>query len=363
MGDGPRPGLQARRALLCSTLGPGPLGPAVLRAGAGEAPAVEPVVARAEEWARWLQVAEAHRLASMSLSAAQAGAIEAPPDVAASLAVTALDETTTSLAAERAVLATVALLRAHDCRPALLKGASIATRFYPRVSDRPTRDVDLLLPADEVVRAWEVLTAEGYRAPLRGMDPAWVGRYAKGCTLVGPDGSEVDLHRTLTALPFGLLVDVPALWDEIEDGVVGGRPVRVLSAEATFFHTCLHAALEFEPELLAHLDVVVTSRADLDQDRVRRLVGRGPLTSVVRAAVDEAGLFGTVDPAIVDLAHALPASARGDRLLDWYRGRHRSFPATVVRAAPLVGGPVHQIKYGAAMLVGLARMAIRGRPS
>jgi hypothetical protein len=30
-----------------------------------------------------------------------------------------------------------------------------------------------------------------------------------------------------------------------------------------------------------------------------------------------------------------------------------------VRAAPLAGGPVDQIKYGAAVLVGVARMAVR----
>jgi hypothetical protein len=171
---------------------------------------------------------------------------------------------------------------------------------------------------------------------------------------------QLDLHRTLTALPFGLAVDLDALWAEVVDGTLAGRPATLLSPEATFFHCCLHAALEFDPVVLAHLDVVVASQADLDLGRVRRLIGAGALTSVVRAAVAEAGLFAPVSQRVLDLARSLPPSPKGDRLLHWYRGRHRSFRASLVRAAPLVGGPREQIKYGAAVLVGVARMAIGG---
>ena len=222
--------------------------------------------------------------------------------------------------------------------------------------------MDLLLPDDEVVRAWELLAEHGYRVPLRGMDAVWVGRYAKGRTLIGPDGAELDLHRTLTALPFGLVVDLDELASQVQEVPLAGRPMMVLSPEATFFHTCLHAAFsEFEPVLLAHLDVLVTARAGLDLDVVRRLVGTGPLTSVVRAAVVDAGALGPVDPSVVVLAGSLATNAQGDRLLAWYRRKHRSFVASLVRGAPLVGGPVDQIKYGAAVCAGLARMSIPGR--
>jgi hypothetical protein len=360
MGLRRRRGADERRSHVLGELGPATIGTAVVAVAAGGAVPDRPVTAPVGHWAQWVEVAEAHRLASMTLAAEQAGAVEVPAEVGPTLARLALDEATTSLAAERAALATIAELRARGCHPVLLKGVSIAERFYPRPSDRPTRDVDLLLPDQEVVMAWEVLQQAGYVVPLRGMDPAWVARYAKGRTLVGPDETEVDLHRTLTALPFGLAVDLEALWAEVGPGTVAGRPVDQLSAEGMFFHCCLHAALELVPVLLAHVDVVVMSHADLDLDRVRRLVGSGPLRSVVRAAVEEAGLLAPVAPAVVELARSLPPHPQGDRLLDWYRRRHRSFRASLVRAAPLVGGPAEQIKYGASVLAGVARMAIGG---
>jgi hypothetical protein len=345
-----------RRAQVSAGLGPPPIGPAVVRAGLGQ-PVPTPPVAAEAEWQAWLAVAAEQRLASMTLSAVRAG-LQAPPDVLGALTAAAIDEVTVSLAAGHAAVEMVELLQGHDLDPVLLKGTTIADRYYPHPEDRPTRDVDLLLPADQLVDAWNVLAGQGFHLPAHGMDARWVRRYAKGRTLIRPDGMELDLHRTLTVLPFGLLVDLDQLEDHVDQVVLAGRAVPTLTAEATFFHCCLHAALMGEPSVLAHLDIVVTARAGLDLDRVRALVGDGPLTSVVRAAVVEAGALAPVDPAVASFAASLPHSGRGDRLLDWHRRRHRSFGATVVRSRSFVGGPAEQIKYGAAVGVGVTRMLL-----
>lgn len=94
---------------------------------------------------------------------------------------------------------TVALLRAAGLAPVALKGAWLAWQAYPEPAMRPLRDLDLLLPAEHVVAAFNLLLAAGYRQAA----PAEMAledclRFDKHLPpLIAPRGSLIELHHRL----------------------------------------------------------------------------------------------------------------------------------------------------------------------
>lgn len=142
---------------------------------------------------------------------------------------------------ERSLGEILDVLAAHGLQPVLLKGAGLAYTAYSGFAARPMRDVDLLLPSDEVAVARRLLGAAGWRAAV-GTD---AGRdysdHQHAPPLVAPDDAGiVELHHDLFPVghPFGLtgvamragarVVDTPA-----------GRAL-VPAPEDQLLHACLH---------------------------------------------------------------------------------------------------------------------------
>lgn len=58
----------------------------------------------------------------------------------------------------------VKCLESHGIRAVVLKGPPLASRLYGDVAIRPYKDIDILVPPDELVKAQGILEKEGYRA-------------------------------------------------------------------------------------------------------------------------------------------------------------------------------------------------------
>jgi hypothetical protein len=154
---------------------------------------------------------------------------------------------------DRRLLEVVSLFEAEAIDYRALKGAALATLDYPSPSLRCFGDIDLLVPSERFDDAVAVLLAAGctrqYPEPRRGFD----SRFGKGASFNGPDGFEIDLHRTFVAGPFAQFVDPAELFARYETFAVADRKVKALALEERFLHACFHAALGNAPARLVPL--------------------------------------------------------------------------------------------------------------
>lgn len=119
-----------------------------------------------------------------------------------------------------ALLHTLRCLRAAGLEAVVLKGAQLAWQHYPQPWLRPMRDLDLLMPEEQIGPAFAVLEAEGFRvrgpAVLRPDDPL-LWRVNDFC-LWHPSGVLIELHRALWFRPGDILHGdfslEPAFWTQ-----------------------------------------------------------------------------------------------------------------------------------------------------
>lgn len=95
---------------------------------------------------------------------------------------------------------TCGLLAAQGFAPLALKGAFLAHHCYPEAAQRPMRDIDLLVPEDQVLAAYQCLISAGYR-PLEeskiGLaDHARLEQHLP--PLACPRGTVLELHMRLS---------------------------------------------------------------------------------------------------------------------------------------------------------------------
>jgi hypothetical protein len=117
-----------------------------------------------------------------------------------------------------ALLHTVRCLQAHGIAAVALKGAHLAWQHYPQPWLRPMRDLDLLLPEEQIVPAFALLERQGFRvqgASVRRPDDPLMWR-VNDFSLWHPSGAFIELHRSLWYRPGDILHGdfslEPAFW-------------------------------------------------------------------------------------------------------------------------------------------------------
>lgn len=105
-----------------------------------------------------------------------------------------------------------ALLEANGFRPVALKGAFLSRHAWPDPAQRPMRDIDLLLPQDQVLDAFRLLRAQGCAQPepskLALDDHVRLEQHMP--VLVLPRGSWLELHMRVSELDGRLEYATPA---------------------------------------------------------------------------------------------------------------------------------------------------------
>lgn len=106
-----------------------------------------------------------------------------------------------ALRASGELAATIALLEDAGHVPIALKGAWLAWHAYPDPALRPMRDIDLWLPADTIIQAYELLLAKEYRT---------VGEMQLSLA----QSLELDKHLPALRSPRGVIIELHhRLWE------------------------------------------------------------------------------------------------------------------------------------------------------
>lgn len=183
----------------------------------------------------------------------------------------------TALLQQAELQQTAGLLREAGLAPLALKGAWLAWHAYPEAALRPLRDIDLLLPPDQVVAAFDLLEAAGYRqdgpAEMSLADCLRLDKHLP--PLIAPRGTLVELHHRLWERDGRLDHRLPsAIEDQVRerlvtefDGIAYPAPAEMLA------HLIVHALyshrLDCGPLVLSDIACLVDARA-IDWDEFWR---------------------------------------------------------------------------------------------
>jgi hypothetical protein len=160
-------------------------------------------------------------------------------------------------------------------------------------------------------RAAAVLAGHGFAARQRQPRPGFAARFGKGVALVDPDGTEVDLHRTLAHGSFGVSVDLAQLWRERDTLALGPREIPVLDRPSRLLHAAIHGVLGSRPaRLLPMRDLAQLLASGVDLATVRRRAASWKLEAVLARGLVEAGrLLPLPESPLVRWAHGYTPAA------------------------------------------------------
>jgi hypothetical protein len=150
------------------------------------------------------------------------------------------------------LLRLLSLLEAHGIAVLPFKGPVLAAAVYGDLALREFGDLDLFLRRRDVLRAKDLLGAQGYRLwnpcvprtgdPEGGCLQSWVRspyRYHLG--LERPAGQVVvELHWHFTAKGYSFPLDLEGLWERLVPVALAGRTVLHLPAEELLLVLCGH---------------------------------------------------------------------------------------------------------------------------
>lgn len=309
-------------------------------------------------WAGLLAAAKANRVLGQLRAAVDAGLMP----------VTA-DQRGQARAAHRMTLLRVLSLEQHlvevagvlgdagvECR--VLKGSAYAHLDYPEPALRSFIDLDLLFRPSDFDRAVAVLVGAGFTRFLAEPRPGFDRRFDKGTTLRGPD-FEIDLHRTFVLGPWGVRVNIDALWDAGQEFTVGGRTLVALSAPNRFLHACYHAALGDWPLRLGSLRDVA-QLVPADEESQGALIERARawgVRAVVAAAVADSGRLLGVEPAgtLRSWAAGYVPTRREEHWLGLHTRSDKTFAAQAIATLPVLPGIRDKAAYLRALVLPDAR--------
>lgn len=167
----------------------------------------------------------------------------------------------------------VAALATRDIVPVVLKGPSLAERYYPDPGTRPYGDVDLLVPPRDLRAAVDAFETAGFELGDRNWD-LLVSDLRGQVHLLRPHLSPIELHwhvvnGTRQRRTLGVTTD--AFQELAVPWAIAGRACRALAPEVEIPYLCLHAALHGASNALWLVDVgMIARRAAVDWDAVVR---------------------------------------------------------------------------------------------
>lgn len=336
---------------------------AVTAYGLPGAPALPPHALDELTWRALVRAATLDRVTPLLSEAITAGALLATETQVAAASRAHEQAMRVCIMLERALLETAARLEAAGIPFRVLKGPAVARLDYPDPAWRAFGDVDLLVGADAYDDVLALLTRHGGRRRYAQVRPGFDRRFGKGACVIEPDGTQIDVHRTFVAGPFGLTVDLGELFAASDAVVVGGRELRALVREQRFVHACFHAALgDVQPRLVALRDVAQLALATpLDHAAAIDLARGWRADAVVARAVGLAWERLRLPPAPLSV---WAAEHRADRFqtraLRAYTGPGRSYASQAAAGLTAVRGGPAKVAYVRA-LVFADRAHVAGR--
>jgi hypothetical protein len=293
----------------------------------------------ADLWDELLPVVVGERLTGLLLAAIDDGALPVDADQAAAARRLGLHEAHNVLRLEAVLVRVSGRLDELGVTHRVLKGPVLAHLVYARPDLRPFRDIDLLVPGEDIGRVVAMLERNGGARRFRACRPGFDERFGKGVNVRTFDGLDVDLHRTLALGPYGLALDPSELFATSTPFTIGDRRLLGLGMEERLLHVSYHASLgDWPPRLIPHRDVaelLVGAWADAGRtlELARRWKGAGPLSVAIRRAATWFGL--DRDLPLVRWAFGHTPSAWDLRAMSLYRsGDSSALAAAAIVALP-----------------------------
>ena len=201
------------------------------------------------EWRAIMALAREHRLGPhLHGQLRRAGdALAIPTFVASEWADAYRTNALTVLAQRQAMVAALTVLQEERIAAVALKGAGMAWTVWPAPAERVMRDLDLLVPQDQAVRAYRALQAAGWSGP--SMASGDLETMARSEThlppLVSPQGVALELHGHVwrsAPMPGGTMptCDSTGFLDRAQWSDAAGA--RIPSAEDMLAHLIVHTA-------------------------------------------------------------------------------------------------------------------------
>jgi hypothetical protein len=207
----------------------------------------------ADGWRELLADATRERIAPLLATAVADGALPATPEQRHDAFLAHERAMRLCVTLERRLLDLDAELGDAGIPYRVLKGPAVARLDYADAAWRAFGDLDVLVPSERYDDAVARLVRGGGERRYREARAGFDRRFGKGVCVVEADGTQVDLHRTFVAGPFGLTIDLERLFAAADPVTVGDRRLWALDRPARFVHACYHAALGDEVPRLATL--------------------------------------------------------------------------------------------------------------
>lgn len=228
-----------------------------------------------------LRGASEQRLTGVLAAAVDADALDLTLDDRAELARAHEGSMREALLLEEVLLEAIGVLGEVGVDYRVLKGTALAHMVHADPADRCFGDNDVLVRSADVDGAVNALVAAG---AVRGVPPlstSFDRRFAKSVTLGWTGPSELDLHRTLAAGPYGFLIGLDDLFRDPAELLLAGRGVRTLSADLHLVHGAIHVALgDVEARLGNVRDLALLAvRPSVDPESVRETAERWGCTA------------------------------------------------------------------------------------
>ncbi|MFM2484965.1 nucleotidyltransferase domain-containing protein [Celerinatantimonas yamalensis] len=130
-----------------------------------------------------------------------------------------------------------------------LKGSYLSYFVYPNPALRPMRDIDLLIPDEQLMAAYQLLLAQGYVHPpkYQGDVQSAQAMLKHLMPLQSPSQVVVELHNKVLNpddWPGEDLTTDPHFWARCRDVDMAGRTIHFMSATDLLLHLIIHASYD-----------------------------------------------------------------------------------------------------------------------
>lgn len=172
----------------------------------------------------------------------------------------------------------------------VLKGAAVATLYYPDPGLRPMRDMDLLVREEDFFGATEVLERSGWTVKTPGAHrrgQASYRRFRHAIAYANSSGQEIDLHWHALYYARDASTDAVFLESAVPLEIQG---VKLMTPDATrhFLHTCIHGADWDEIPTIRWITdaMMILRRGAIEWDWILRFTIANRLGLPMRAALE-----------------------------------------------------------------------------
>lgn len=224
--------------------------------------------ARISDWDAVWQMTEAHGMSALLAHRLRADrSVPLPAVFRSHLEQFAVSQKYRSLMQSAELVGIVSSFEAAGIPTLAIKGPTLAVLAYKEIWLRRFGDLDVVVPAEHLAEAWQLLEARGYHVNdnVTLAQIHTVLDSENNCGFVQPESHfKVELHWHLIQMYFGLALDEKGIWERRIPVRLTGHAVQTCGANDLFLFLCVHGAKHLWNRLCWVADIAwLAERAEL----------------------------------------------------------------------------------------------------